>query len=286
MGQLSKEPLSLGKVGYLNVLPIFYPLEAGIVPHPFAIVHGTPAYLCGLMARGELDVGVVSSIEYARHPDRYFILPDLSISCCGAVKSVMLFSSVPLERLAGQSILVTTQSHTSVALLKVLFSQYLGIDVAYRSGSCTEALAKDPSPVAFLAIGDEALRLRRQEAYPYRLDLGEAWHTWTGLPFVFAAWLIQRQTIERWSANLGPAIRALTRAKEWGLAHLERVCSEGAKQGVLSHNELEEYYAGFSFGLSETEQQGLELFFRYLFAMGEIDRLPCLEVFSPVAYVA
>lgn len=72
------------------------------------------------MVRGELDLSVVSSIEYARYPERYLILPDLSISCRGPVRSVLLLSQRPIAELSGRTILITSQSHTSVALLKIL----------------------------------------------------------------------------------------------------------------------------------------------------------------------
>jgi chorismate dehydratase len=75
MDQPARKRLSLGKIGFLNVLPIYYPLETGILPHPFSIVSGVPSQLNELMSEGLLDVSVVSSIEYARHPGRYFILP-------------------------------------------------------------------------------------------------------------------------------------------------------------------------------------------------------------------
>lgn len=286
MGLSPHDQLRLGRIGYLNVLPIYYPLERGIITHPFAIVSGTPAFLNRLMAEGDLDVSVVSSIEYARHPERYFVLPDLSISCNGAVKSVLLLSRTPIDRLAGQTVLVSTQSHTSVALLKILFSVHLGMDVSFEPGSCTEALSAGNGPEAFLAIGDEALQLRHHEDYPYRLDLGEAWHRWTGLPFVFALWVIQRKAVERWNGSLEAAIETLSSAKSWGRGHLEIICHQAAQRGILNARELHDYYEALGFDLYDGEKQGLELFFQYLLQVGEVSEAPRLEVYSPLAHVA
>jgi len=287
MGQHSQDrQLSLGRIGYLNVLPIYYPLESGIVTHSFSIVSGSPARLNRLMARGDIDLSVVSSIEYARHPERYFILPDLSISCHGEVKSVLLLSRVPIRQLAGETILVSTQSHTSVALLKILFSAHLGLDVRFQAGNCTEALERGDFPRAFLAIGDEALRLRQDERYPHKWDLGEAWHTWTGLPFVFALWVVQRRSIERWNGFLESAIEALWDAKKWGEAHLDRICEEAVGRGPLDFAELHDYYRCLGYNLDIGEQKGLELFFRYLVEVGEIEEAPRLDIHSPLACVA
>ena len=286
MSQSSCERLRLGKIGFLNVLPIYYPLESGIINHPFAIVSGTPAHLNELMAKGDLDLSVVSSIEYARYPERYSILPDLSISCCGAVKSVVLFSQVPVSGLDGKTVTVTNNSATSVFLLKILFSERLGIKADLRSGSFEEVSLGGSLPLAFLAIGDEALRLSARDVYPHRLDLGEAWHSWTGLPFVFALWVMQKKSAEKWDGSLENIIKVLASAKDWGRTHLDRVCAVAAQKGILGADELKVYYTGLRFDLREGEQEGLKLFYRFLKDMGEIPIVPELEILAPLARVA
>lgn len=286
MGTGSGESLKLGKIGYLNVLPIYYPLENEIVPHPFEIVSGHPAKLNGLMARGELDLSVVSSVEYARSPEQYYVIPDLAIGCFGAVQSVLLLSRTPIGRLEGQRILATTQSHTSVALLKVLFGACMGRDLILEPGDCTAELTGSKPPVAFLAIGDEALRLRNDPRYPYQMDLGEAWHRWTGLPFVFALWVAQRQAVERMHARMVEAVESLLAAKSWGSAHREEVCRIAERSGILSEEQLSSYYRALNFDLDEEERKGLNLFFHYLMAIGEIARVPRIEIYRPLARVA
>jgi len=286
MGQPPSGRMRLGKIGFLNVLPIYYPLESGIVSHPFKIISGIPAYLNGLMAAGGLDLSVVSSIEYAYHPERYFILPDLSISCCGPVQSVLLLSRVPIDRLEGETVFVSTQSHTSVALLKVLFSIHLGIRADFEPADCSEALTRGRHPTAFLAIGDEALRLRVHDDYPFRWDLGEVWREWTDHPFVFALWVVQRKAVQVWNGRLRNAIEALSAAKEWGNTHRAEICEEALQRNILGWEELHSYYQGLAYDLSRAEQKGLRLFYRYLVEIGEISKMPRLEIYSPLADVA
>lgn len=286
MGQSSRNRLKLGRISYLNVLPLYYPLETGVVPHPFSIVPGTPAYLNGLMMKGELDLSVVSSIEYARHPERYLIIPDLSISCRGPVMSVLLLSRVPPNELSGQTVLVSTQSHTSVALIRILLSLHLGVEARFTPGSCTETLARGEFPTAFLAIGDEALRLGRHDLYPHRWDLGEAWNTWTGLPFVFAVWVIQRHTVARGNGDLAEEIASLLEAKKWGLEHIDTICGRALREGILDARELHDYYRRLRYDLGTDEKRGLGLFYEYLAKMGEIPEAPHIESCSPLARVA
>jgi chorismate dehydratase len=286
MGATSGERLRLGKISYLNVLPIYYPLESGIIPHPFSITSGTPADLNQLMVRGELEVSVVSSIEYARYPERYLILPDLSISCRGPVGSVLLLSQRPFEQLSGETVLITSHSHTSVALVKILLTRRLGVEAVFRPGSCSEALVQGTAPVAMLTIGDEALRLRHHHLYPYRLDLGAAWFDWTGLPFVFALWVIQRQALERCNGVLGRAQEALLLAKTWGCSHLDEICFQAAKRGILDGEQLREYYQGLDYDLGWDRKAGLELYFEHLTSLSEISRAPSLQIYSTLACVA
>jgi chorismate dehydratase len=284
MGPSPGERLRLGKIGYLNVLPIYYPLESGIIPHPFTIVSGVPAHLNRLMARGDLDLSVVSSIEYARCPERYLILPDLSISCRGAVRSVLLLSRAPVKQLSGQTILVSSHSHTSVALLRILLAVRLGMEITLREGRCTEALEGDEPPPAMLVIGDEALRLRDHPHYPYRWDLGEAWHAWTGLPFVFALWVVQRQALERCNGVLGEALESLAAAKEWGRTHLDEICRQALRENILDLAQLQDYYRCLNYDLRRDEKLGMERFYRQLAGISEIDRVPPLQVYSSFAW--
>lgn len=286
MGTSSGRRLRLGKIGYLNILPIYYPLESGRIVHPFTIVSGVPADLNRLMAQGDLELSVVSSIEYARYPERYLILPDLSISCRGAVQSVLLLSQTPLEKLSGQTILASSQSHTSVALLKILFKARMDMEVTLKHGNCTQALREGKPPVAMLAIGDEALRLRDHTLYPYRWDLGEAWHAWTGLPFVFALWVIQRQALERSNGVLGQALESLSAAKEWGRSHMEEICRHALEEDILDLAQLQDYYGCLNYDLSADEKLGLDLFFHYLFHFSETDCVPALQIYAPLASVA
>lgn len=278
--------LRLGKIGFLNVLPVYYPLESGMIPHRFSIVSGTPAYLNRLMAQGKLEISAVSSIEYARHPERYFLLPDLSISCRGPVQSVLLMSRAPVSELENRTIPVTNQSHTSVILLKILFSRFLGLKADYEGANIREILERGERPPAFLAIGNDALSFRSHPDYPYCWDLGQAWYKWTGLPFVFGVWIIQRSAVETWNGQMESAIEKLTAAKEWGCAHREHICRIAARQGILNREQLGSYYQSLCFDLGENEQKGLKLFFQYLFQMGEIETLPPLEIYSPLASVA
>ncbi|SHE77450.1 chorismate dehydratase [Desulfacinum infernum DSM 9756] len=278
MGDERMASLKLGKIAFLNVWPIYFPLEEGWIPHDFEIVARSPAELNELMRRGELDMSVVSSVAYARHPDRMQVLPGLAIACDGPVQSVLLLSRRPVEDLDGREILLTTQSDTSVVLLKVLMQELLKFRrVRYRRGVLGECLTDGAPPTAFLAIGDEALMYRNHPDYPHVWDLAEVWKRWTGHPFVFALWVARRDLLPAERREVERAVCTLWAARSRGLEDLHVICHEAARAGILDHAGLECYYRTFTFDLDSQTLAGLELFFRYMVKIGDIPRMPPLD---------
>jgi chorismate dehydratase len=271
--------LRMGRIGYLNVLPIYHPLEAGILPHDYELVSGPPALLNMMMARGELHVSSCSCFEYACRPQRYCLVRDLSIGSRGPVMSVLLLSRLPLEKLDGHEILISGETHTSVALLRLLFKNHYKLQAEFVTGQVTQALSSPTPPPAFLAIGDEALRLRRHPEYPYRLDLAEAWREWTGLPFIFGLWVISRQAADSNIFRDDPG-ELLRRGRDWGLANMDVILELTAHGCPLSKEELRGYYRdGLVYSLGEEELRGLELFYDKLARAGMIPAVPELRFF-------
>lgn len=272
--------LRMGRISYLNVLPIYHPLEAGILPHDYELVSGPPALLNDMMARGELHVSSCSCFEYARRPERYYLVRDLSIGSRGPVMSVLLLSRVPVEELGGRELLISGESHTSVALLRLLMRDRYRQRVGYVTGQVSAALRSATPPVAFLAIGDEALRLRRHPEYPYRVDLAEAWREWTGLPFIFGLWVVSRDAADRGLFRSDPG-ELLRRGRDWGLAHMDVILDLTGHGCPLSREDLARYYReGLVFSLGEEELRGLRLFYEKLAGAGLIAAVPRLRFFK------
>jgi len=123
--------IRLGKVDYLNCLPVYYGIERGIIPIDVDLFPGPPTELNKKFMSGELDITPISSIEYARNPQQCVILPNMSISADGRVTSILLFSKVPIEKLDGRTVTITTSSATSVAMLKILMEKHWKLNVKY-----------------------------------------------------------------------------------------------------------------------------------------------------------
>jgi chorismate dehydratase len=245
----------LGIVAYTNVAPLHW----GLRPWPGATFHrGVPTDLNARLLAGDLDLTLVSSVEFIRHRDRLAALPDFSIAARGRVGSVTLFHPRPWSDLAGARIAVTRESATSVALLSHLLA----------SDALAATLTPHPTDLdamlgaydAALLIGDAALvegqrRRSVHGAVPQTTDLGEVWFARTGLPFTFAVWAYDRTRPP--SARLIDELRA---ARERGLAHLQDVAEAEALRLGLPSEVLEAYLRNFRYFLEPSDRAGLAAF--------------------------
>ena len=262
--------MRIGRIGYINCAPVYGAIDRGIVTLPAGteLVTGTPAELNDLLVAGELDVSVISAVEYARHAKELLLLPDLAISCDGPVRSVALFSKKPVAQMDGRTVLISASSRTSVALLELLCKDVWKVApklaAARAEAQDLDALAGLPHE-AVLVIGDAALALAARGTYPHRYDLGQEWKSWTGLPFVFAVWAARR------AADPGAVRRgheSLLASRAWGLAHLELLAEDAAGATGVSLEACREYLGGLDYAFTYKHLAGLTDFFRRLAAEG------------------
>ena len=270
--------MRVGRMPYLNCAPVYGAVDRGIVTLDAELVTGVPSALNRQMSAGMLDVSVISAVEYAREAGKYLLLPELAISCHGAVRSVMLFSTRPAAELHGEQVLVSRSSMTSVALLELLFENVWKARPVFVPGDAeADDLRRDQSPVAArLVIGDAALMLRHRDHpvseahgrdYPFVYDLGTEWKAWTGLPFVFAVWVARRDVSVR--AALG-VHATLIESRDWGVQHVRELSDELAPAYRLPSAVLQEYLRGLDYGLGLEYLEGLSEFFRRLERAGRV----------------
>ena len=260
--------MRLGRIGYINCAPVYGAIDRRLVSVPAQLVTGTPAELNDLLVAGELDISVISAVEYARHARDLVLLPDLAISCDGPVRSVALFSRQPVSRLDGRTVLLSASSRTSVALLELLCRDVWKIRPRFAEARAEaqdlDALAALPHE-AVLVIGDAALALAARGTYPHRYDLGEEWKRWTGLPFVFAVWAARR------AADPGAVRRAhqsLLQSREWGLANLPLLADAAARACAVERATCLQYLSGLDYAFGSKHLAGLTDFCRRLAAEG------------------
>jgi chorismate dehydratase len=204
--------LRVGSVSFLNAKPLIYGLE-----HDDGVKLSleVPSRLLDGVREGRYDVALLPVIDYQRM-EGLRLLTAGGIGCDGPTLTVRIFSRVPIPEI--KTLACDTDSHTSVALARILFAELYG---AVPEMTSLPAAGFADSSAAKLLIGDKVV-CEEPAGYPHQLDLGEAWKRLTGLPFVFAAWMARE------GVDLGDLPGRLRDAKGAGLADVDRIIARDA----------------------------------------------------------
>jgi chorismate dehydratase len=253
--------LKIGKITYANIFPIFYMLQRYCDCSAYEFVESVPAQLNAKLRSGELDISPSSSIEYLRNQGLYRYIDGLSISSYGPVGSVFLFSRIAFENLSGCTIALTNQSATSIALLNVLLRQAGITDVTFVSSDRAEIVNSE----AFLLIGDDALVFHTRMNHSSNLfvyDLGDLWYQSTGLPFVFALWIVRKDLPQDdvFQHCYHGFVQDVLWAKKEVVNHLPEIAAASPLAGKLSEEELLDYWKKIDYELDTAHLRGLECF--------------------------
>ncbi len=237
--------IRIGAVSYLNTKPLLFGIQHSDVAKRVDLVLDYPSRIASLLIEDKIDVGL---IPVAALPalQEYHIITDYCIGCDGPVASVCLFSEVPLKEV--KTILLDYQSRTSSALTKILLKNYWKLSPEFVNTEGEEYRHLIKGDTAGLVIGDRALEQRRISTFIY--DLGEAWKDHTGLNFVFAAWVSNKQLDQAF-------VEQFNSANALGLKQLPEVIRENPV-GLI---DLKKYYTyHINYLLDERKQVGMEEF--------------------------
>ena len=253
-------PLRIGAVNYLNTKPLIHELEQ-LAPDAELILD-YPSRLAADLERGQLDVALIPIIEYFR-AGTYRLVPDISIASQGPVLSVTLFSRTPFGAI--RRIALDEGSRTSAALAQILLRRRYHV----QPEICPLPLAHDAERAdadAVLLIGDRAMHACLP-GFAHAFDLGQEWHDWTGLPFVYAAWAV------RDGVDLGPVAEALLEAKRRGLANIGPIAAREAEHLGLDPGFCRRYLSNIiRFDLGPREQAGMQRFYQLACELGLVQR--------------
>jgi chorismate dehydratase len=238
----SPAPFRVGSVPYLNAVPLTRGLENEIQFVP-------PSQLGKMMRAGELDAALLSITEVLFN-NRYDVLDGIAIASLGEVKSVLLAHREPLEKI--QTIHCDNASLTSMNLLRVLLAER-GLKPEFVPLPSYEAARDLPN---VLLIGDAALDFVFAPHEHNIWDLGAAWYEMTGLPFVYAVWVLRRG-IENSELK-----RQLREAKSFGLDTLDHIINTRPEYDL----EFRKDYLGWHihFHLGADEKRGIARFVELL----------------------
>lgn len=243
--------LRVGIVNFLNSKPLAWGFLKGHHADLFAPSYHPPALVARMLGQGNLDVGLIPSIEVQRIP-RLRVLPDLCVAARREARSVLLVSRVPPEEI--RKVALDQNSRTSVALLRILMRERWGLDPEYlHERADPERMLAEAD--AALVIGDPALKVDRDR---WRItDLAAEWNALTGLPFVFAVWAVRPEV------ELPDLPFYFKSSLRYGLSSLDTLVRESAAELGLDSDEVRAYLTeNLSFFLRREELEGLEEFYR------------------------
>jgi chorismate dehydratase len=250
--------LRIGSVSFLNAKPLIYGLEEA---KGLDLKLDVPSRLLDGLLDARFDVALLPVIDYQRMAGLR-LLTSGGIGSDGRTLTVRIFSPVPIPQIA--TLACDTDSHTSVALARIILGESFGIRpefVALNSASANEQLAR-------LLIGDKVV-CEEPAGLMHQLDLGEAWKQLTGLPFVFAAWMA------RGDVDLGDLPGRLEQAKRVGLQHVDEIITRHAvPRGWPTAIAREYLIERLQYDIGPSHLQAIRRFHQYAYEYGLIPQAP------------
>ncbi len=236
----------IGVVSYFNTQPLLLGIEKADFLSKIELVKDYPAKVAQALIDGQIDIGLVP-VAITPLLSNPHIVSDFCIGTKTKVASVAIFSKVPMEQI--ETIYLDYQSRTSVQLARILLKEFWKKDIQFLQAE-EGYIQKIAGTTAGVIIGDRALANLTEFEYVY--DLGEAWIEYTGLPFVFAAWMSNQPIPDDFKT-------LFNNANAYGVAHIGEVLDQ---LPARTHSyDMETYYTkNIEYRLTDTMQQGMQLF--------------------------
>jgi chorismate dehydratase len=269
--------LRISAISYLNTAPLMWDFDQGDAAKDFDIFYSVPASCATALREGTADIGIIPAIAYNNIPD-LVIIPEVAIAARGAVRSILLISKLPLEKV--RTVATDHSSLTSVALTKVLFSKWWGGGREFRS-----LPPELPSMLrecdAALIIGDPALKVDRLRYQV--LDLAAEWRRLSGKSFVFAFWAVREAALAELEPGLDLA-GIFQASRDHGLqpSALQKIAKEWSGRLQITPAEVKDYLTrNIYYQLDRDCLEGMELFFRYAAECGAVEQLRPVNFLVP-----
>ena len=254
----------------LVYLPLVYGIKNGMVDHDFKTSIGSIAENANKLREGEIELGLISSLDYALKKETWHVIPDLCVSAIKSVKHVQLFfkkGSTDIQRVA-----VDRGASSEVTLLKILMREKYMMSPDYTEMDADlESMLSNAE--AALIVGDKGIDYAQDNRN--RLDLNEEWLDLTGLPFVYAFWAGREMTVTT------DDLKAIKSSFELGEKNLENISKEYARNHRQNWSVYHDFYTqNMSYTFSDVEKDGLNEFYNYAFFYGFTEFIPDLYFYK------
>lgn len=254
---------------YSNTAPLIWSFLYGSNRGQYELIlDNAPARSAELLAQNRIDAALVPVIEYQRIADARLV-PEVCVGARERVRSVCLVTKgADLKDV--KTVALDVSSKTSVALTRIIFREFLGIEPVYKTArpNVTEMLSDADCA---LLIGDPALviadsgfriadltegQMTNDKDRIRKFDLAETWKSFTGFGFVFAMWMA--------NSDKTAAARRIdfAAARDEGLAHLDEIISNYGTEITLARADFKKYLSeNISYTIDDSMQKGLALYY-------------------------
>lgn len=244
------------------------PLIAGLDNH-FRIIKDSPRNCLHMLREGQLDTGILSALDYAEGKGNWKIIPGGAIAAGEGMRQINLFFNTDIRHL--DQIAFDQSSQNALVILKIILQEKYLI---------TPKLVAIEGDLHKKLKGADAALLTGNLAYQQHLsnhayiDLVDEWYDLTGLPFVYALWVVNDTSF---------TVQDLPAIKEQLATVSDRIPQAAKEVSQTMGGDWKKYDQYFrtviSYQFNEQEQQGLNELFRYAFFYGFIDHIPDLHFF-------
>ncbi|MFC1495204.1 menaquinone biosynthetic enzyme MqnA/MqnD family protein [Thermodesulfobacteriota bacterium] len=256
--------MKLGYIDYLNCYPFYYHMFEHKPLEGIEVLHRYPSILNSMMVKGELPMSAISAATYSQLNGKALLLPDFCLSSIGYVGSVVLRSNLPIEELDRKKVGLTSASHTSVLLLKMLMKSYYNTEPDY--------VKTEPNPSmegldAVLMIGNEAM-VESGMPVSFSYDLGELWLRKTGFPVVFAVFAVREEALEKYDKEINRVIKSYYESIECLERESDKVIESAQKKYPEITYDIQGYFRTLQFKFTDRLKMALEFYYDKAFEMG------------------
>jgi chorismate dehydratase len=241
--------IRVGAVSYLNTKPMLYGIKRHPILNEIELIEDYPSKIAQLLIDDKIDVGLIP-VAATTKLKTWHIVGDYCIGCNGPVASVCLFSEVPIEEV--ETVMLDYQSRTSVNLAKILLKEHWKKNVVLVDARGEDYRKQIRGTTAGVVIGDRALEQRQHNKFIY--DLGDEWKKFTGLPFVFAAWISNKELPADFEKEFNEANRI-------GISNIGKVVEENP----FGLYDLHKYFTeNIDYNLTDEKRIALKLYLEKL----------------------
>jgi len=239
--------VKISAVSYANTYPFLYGIEELLNSDTYTLSLDVPSECARKLQHNEVDLGLIP-VAMIPAIDNAEIISDYCIGADGPVKTVLLMSKTPLEKI--KTVYLDTDSRSSAQLLKILAREHWKTNWIYKE--LPDGFAANNEIESILLIGDKT---QKPLPYTYIYDLAEVWKEFTGKPFVFAAWVANKK--------LDPTfVNKFNEAINYGLNNIDN--------SIIKYNHSHDYDLGeylnkyISYKFTEEKKIALKLYLGFI----------------------